>query len=664
MKSTSFAVIFMMAYLISSSKSLAQQYLFINEFMAENDNCWMDPSDHQFDDWIEIYNGGSSPINLANYFLTDTPFQPTRWPFPNIPIAPGAFLLIWADEDSNATGLHANFKLNKAGEFVGLYYQLGTENIAIDTLSFGPQTANISLGRFPDGSFNWRIFAAPTPGAPNRISQDDDASAIVFDDNRVHNYELHFYIPNWCDSLAYYYEYGQLYMPAQLIYEGFVLDSIGVRYKGNSSYNGSRRTLKKPLKFKFDKYKKSQTLFGLKELNFSNCFKDPSFMREKIGYDIIGRYVPAPRACYSNIYVDGQLLGFYVQVEQVDKTFLARHFGNNSDNLYKATDKGSNLAYLGPDKSKYKAGLELKTNEDLDDWSGLLVMLEKLNNTPASVFQDTMEKCLNLDQCCRLLAFDMVLSNFDSYIGSGRNFYLYDDSLSGQFQMIPWDLNETFGGYINNWNIFTVDIVNVPNLPQRPLMRRIIENELLRQNYLSYIKEMMLGPASNDSVALMADRLKALIDPYVRADKNKLYSYQNFLTNIETDVMVEMNMPVPGIKSFSKRRNENLKNQLDKYLQTEVLSENSNRSSFALRQNYPNPFNTSTIIAVSLSRPAEVKLEIFDLLGKKVATIFAGKLSAGEHKFQWQAAGLSSGIYSCTLQSGSERKVIKTLLLK
>lgn len=458
-------------------------------------------------------------------------------------------------------------------------------------------------------------------------------------------------------------------MPAQLRYDGLVLDSIGVRYKGNSSYNGSRRTPKKPFKLKFDKYKKSQTLFGVKELNFSNCFKDPSFMREIIGYNIIRKYIQAPRATYANIFVDGNLIGLYVQVEQVDKTFLARNFKNDQDNLYKASDRGTNLMYLGTNPASYAAGIELKTNEDLNDWSGLITMLDKLNNTPAAAFRDTMENYLKLDHCCRLLALNMVLSNFDSYTGSGRNFYLYDDSLAGQFQMIPWDFNETFGGYINNWNIFTVDIVNVPNLPQRPLSRRIIENESLRQIYLSYIQDLILGPASLDSVALMADRLKLLIDPFVQADKNMLYSYQNFLNNIETDVVVEMNMPVPGIKSFSRRRNENLKTQLNKYLRTAIPSEESVTLSFMLHQNYPNPFNPTTHIAFQLPAEDRVTLKIYNSLGQLVKILLDSKLNAGEYNVHWDGLDdhcqqVASGIYFYELKSDDYRELRKALLIR
>ncbi|MBN1350114.1 CotH kinase family protein [candidate division KSB1 bacterium] len=596
--------------------------------------------------------------------MTDRSALPTQWQFPDIAISPGEFLLIWADENSEDSGLHANFILSKNGEFLGLYKVTGDDTAVVDTVTFGSQVTDMSYGRFPDGSPHWQIFAVPTPAEPNRTGAKIDSSDLIFDNTKIHNYELHFYTSNWADSLTYFYEHGEEYIPAQLIYEGRVLDSIGVRYKGNSSYMSARRTPKKPFKFKFDKYRKNQTLFDIDVLNFSNCFKDPSFMREVIGYDIVRKYVPAPRTSYANIYIEGELIGFYVQVEQVDELFLARYFENNNFNLYKSSNRGTDLAYRGTIPSNYAEGLELKTNEDENDWSGLIAMIERLNNTPAAVYEETMKNYLNLDRCCRLLAFNMVLSNFDSYTGSGRNFYLYDDSSSGQFNMIPWDLNETFGAFTNNWNIFTVDIAIVPNLHQRPLNKKILENESLRQNYLRYIDDMINGAASLDSVSSMADRLKLQIDEYVKADKNKFYSYQNFVTNVEADVVVDMRMPIPGIKSFSKRRNENLSLQLERYLETSVADEPDALPCLALLQNYPNPFNPHTAIVFSLVRNANVRLDVFNILGQRVATLVNGNLPAGQHRYRWQADTMPAGIYFCSLQSELERKRIKMLLLK
>jgi hypothetical protein len=651
-------------FLLFFSVLYGQQYLVLNEFMAGNNNVIIDTTDNNFEDWIEIYNAGMTTASLAGYFLTDDASLPGQWPFPSMMISPGEFTLVWADNDSGDVGLHTNFRLDRDGEFLGLYSVVGKDTIAVDTLTFGPQIDHDSYGRFPDGSLDWQSLSTPTPAGPNSIQAPPDSSVIIFDDTVVHEYELHFYITDWADSLAYYYEHGEEYIPARLTYQNMVLDSIGVRYKGNSSYMISRRTPKKPFKFKFDKYKKGQTFFGLEVLNFSNCVKDPTFMREKIGYDIARKYVPAPRAAYANIHIEGELIGFYVQIEQVDELFLARHFTNDDDNLYKASDQGTNLAYLGTAASDYQAGLELKTNENANDWSGLVAMLDKLNNTPAENFEETMEQYLDLDLCCRLLVLNMVLSNFDSYTGSGRNFYLYDDSLSGQFRMIPWDLNEAFGAYTNNWNVITADIVNVPNLAQRPLNRRILENESLKKIYLSYINEMILGVASYDSVYAMTVRIKSLIEDFVQADNNKLYSYANFINNVESNVTVEVGMAIPGILSFSRQRNENLRSQLAEYLDTSVTSGNSKAISYRLYQNYPNPFNHSTTISFSLPQEGLVRLQVFNLLGEQVATLVDEKRPAGYYSVVFDAPHLSSGLYLCKLILSDFVSVRKLVLIK
>lgn len=538
------------------------QGLVINEFLADNYSVLYD-QDGEYDDWIELYNNSAGAVALSGYFLSDNNLNLTLWTFPDTVIEAGDFLLVWADGDENQDGLHANFRLNASGE--ALYFS-SPDTVIIDEVTFGNTSTDVSIGRYPNGNGEFREMI-PTPGGMNRPERPDsvnDPSNLIFGDNKLCDYYLHFYYDNWEDSLIYYFEVlDEDYIPAQLIFnDTLVLDSIGVRYKGNSSYELSGNTPKKPLKFKFDEFKEEQRFFGLSRLNFSNCLKDPSFMREKISYDIARRYLPAPRTAYANIYIDGVLFGFYVQVEQVDKRFLARNFEDDEFNLYKACDNGASLEYKGSEQANYESIYELKTNEDLNDFTALIEMIERLNNTPSEDFVTVMQNHLNLDNCIRLLAFNMVLSNFDSYTGSGRNFYLYDDSASGQFNLIPWDLNESFGVYKYNWDVISQDALQTSNINQRPLFRRIIEHDSLKSVYLNYIGEMMAGPASYDSVSAIVDSTLLFIDEYVRADDNKLYSYQNFLNNIENDVVLELGFIIPGIKSFSRLRNENLCFQL------------------------------------------------------------------------------------------------------
>jgi hypothetical protein len=536
------------------------QGLLINEFMADNLTTIADQNG-EYDDWVEIYNSGHSTISLSGYYLSDDD-NLTRWPFPDTAIPAGGFLIVWADDDAGQAGLHASFKLSSYGEAVNL---IGPGTIMVDSISYGPQMTDISYGRYPDGAGSFR-YMYPTFSAANRGDQIvfPDSSNVVFNDTIIHRFNLHFYTPNWQDSLKHYFEdLDKEYFPARLTFDdSVVLDSIGVRYKGNSSYTLSRNTIKKPIKFSFNKYHDNQTLYGLHRMNLHNSVSDPSFMREAIGYKIVGHYLPAPRTAYANLYVEGELIGIYVMVEQIDKIFIQKYFENNAYNLYKAGSDGAALTYLGDDQEEYEDLYKLKTNESENDWSRFIEMLDRLNNTSRRNFVDTMNHWLNLDWCLRLLAFNMVISNFDSYTGSGRNFYFYDNMQNNQFHVIPWDLNESFGVYTGGWDVLTQDLTNISNLNLRPLNRRLLENDSLQQLYLDYIEQMSAGPACYDSVAAMADRIYPLIDSCVQADTNKLYTYQNFVDNIESDVYVDLRRLIPGIKSFSRARNENIALQL------------------------------------------------------------------------------------------------------
>jgi len=82
----------------------------------------------------------------------------------------------------------------------------------------------------------------------------------------------------------------------------------------------------------------------------------------------------------------------------------------------------------------------------------------------------------------------------------------------------------------------------------------------------------------------------------------------------------------------------------------------------ALSQNFPNPFNPTTSIPFSLPAAAEVRLDVFDLLGRKVATLKNGFLPAGTHSVHFDASRLSSGIYMYSLQAG-DSKITRTMTL-
>jgi len=145
--------------------------VFINEWMASNTNNLADPADGKFDDWFELYNAGTTTVDLAGYYLTDNLAKQTQYQIPpGYSILPHGHLLVWADNQTNQnsaapTDLHANFQLAKGGEAIGLFAPDGVT--PVDYVIFGPQTNDVSQGRCPDGSANIVFFAAATPRTAN-----------------------------------------------------------------------------------------------------------------------------------------------------------------------------------------------------------------------------------------------------------------------------------------------------------------------------------------------------------------------------------------------------------------------------------------------------------------------------------------------------------------
>jgi hypothetical protein len=96
----------------------------------------------------------------------------------------------------------------------------------------------------------------------------------------------------------------------------------------------------------------------------------------------------------------------------------------------------------------------------------------------------------------------------------------------------------------------------------------------------------------------------------------------------------------------------------------EVPSGRTFPTEFVLGQNYPNPFNSSTTIRFSLPRESHVELEVFDLLGRLVGTIFSGQLPQGQYNMKWKPENVSSGMFLYRIRAGNFVSVKKLLLLK
>jgi len=143
--------------------------LYINEFMASNDAAYPGPQG-DFPDWIEIYNTGTTSVNLGGYYLSDDLTDPlARYQIPStypdsVTVAAGGFLVFYANGNESSSVLNLNFKLNGSGEAIGFW---DPQEAVEDSLTFGEQIADISYGRFPDGTNTWYFMEEFTPGGSN-----------------------------------------------------------------------------------------------------------------------------------------------------------------------------------------------------------------------------------------------------------------------------------------------------------------------------------------------------------------------------------------------------------------------------------------------------------------------------------------------------------------
>lgn len=144
----------------------------ISEIMASNATTATD-EDGAYSDWVEIYNPDALPVDLTGWYLTDSATNKTKWQFPSVTLAPGAYLMVWASNKDRreASGpLHTNFALSAGGEYLGLIQPDG-ETIACEFApAFPAQSNDISYGFSfsPDGvATEPSYFRQPTPGAVN-----------------------------------------------------------------------------------------------------------------------------------------------------------------------------------------------------------------------------------------------------------------------------------------------------------------------------------------------------------------------------------------------------------------------------------------------------------------------------------------------------------------
>jgi VCBS repeat-containing protein len=158
----------------------------INEVLASNSTAFTVEGKHP--DAIELYNRGDTPVNLSGWTLSDDPQEPTKYTLPEgTTIAEHGFLTILANEDDGSPGLHAGFNLSATGESITLYKTAASGGATVDSIAFGLQLTDRSIGRDVEGVWTLNV---PTIGASNAVQQTGSQKSLrinewVADEDRL-----------------------------------------------------------------------------------------------------------------------------------------------------------------------------------------------------------------------------------------------------------------------------------------------------------------------------------------------------------------------------------------------------------------------------------------------------------------------------------------------
>lgn len=374
------------------------------------------------------------------------------------------------------------------------------------------------------------IFSTFVLVSPPATAQTSDE---LFDPSSLNDIQLLMKQSDWETLQATYLE--DTYYPADMKWREVVVPQVGIRSRGS----GSRNPRKPGLKVDFGRYL-DQTAFGLKSIVLANAIQDPSMIGQRIGLGMFARMgMPAPRVVHARVFVNRDYVGLYEVIEPIDKTFLARAFGQdasgkpeNGGYLYEYNWKdGYPWDYLGPELRIYEELFEAKTHES-DAPAVLYGPLEDLfrtfNEAPDRQFEREVGELLDLRQFVRHLAVENFIAERDGVLGywGANNFYLYRFQGQKLAQLLPWDKDLVF--WARDYDIFQGVDDNV-------LAKRALAVPSLYRLYLETLIECADRAEERESPESRIGWLEAEVQrtfgqirEAARADTNKRFDTERF----------------------------------------------------------------------------------------------------------------------------------------
>lgn len=270
-------------------------------------------------------------------------------------------------------------------------------------------------------------------------------SAPLYDPLTLRTFFLEFEDEQWEEQMAAF-KGTDVEVSAKLTVDGREYPDVGVHFRGMSSFSGVGEGRKRSLNLSLDWVHKNQQLGSYRSFELLNSHEDPSFLRAVLSYEVERDYLPAPRANFVRVVINGESWGVYVNAQPFNKDFVRDWYGTTKGVRWKVPGspggQGS-LDYLGDDPAPYKRIYDLRSKDDPKAWADLIRLCKILNTTPPDQLESALAPLLDIEGALRFLALENVLINNDGYWIRTSDYCMYQDT-QGRFHVLPRDSNETF----------------------------------------------------------------------------------------------------------------------------------------------------------------------------------------------------------------------------
>jgi spore coat protein CotH len=315
------------------------------------------------------------------------------------------------------------------------------------------------------------------------------------------------------------------FYPADVTIDGERVPQIGVRSRGQ----GSRSPIKPSLKLDFNKYVSGQRYRGQKSLAVKNLTQDVSMLRDYLAMSVFEAMgIAAPKYSFARMSVNGEPMGVFNIVEDVEEPFLDSRFGQSGGNLFNYeygigidiiewyfSDRGTKVGNYVP------APFKPETNESNLDAKALVDFVQTVNHAGNASFVSDLSRYLDVDQFLTYIATENAVAERDGFIGDYgmNNFFLYQYANSTKFVIIPWDKNTSFAD--SHWPLTRNLSTNVltQRLTADPAKLKVYRDAVARAGQ-SYVNERYLVPKLDAAYTLIKDA--------VHADVKKPYNNKEF----------------------------------------------------------------------------------------------------------------------------------------